>query len=108
MHLATDPELAALASSAGTAVVPADSAERLRTVEAALVGGTDAWDRVRTWRGAGVRVGVVVHWAGELPPDRAFLEPLVVLRQLTPAALGVALSRLVGARGAAGVRIVGG
>ncbi|MCB9674858.1 MAG: winged helix-turn-helix domain-containing protein [Alphaproteobacteria bacterium] len=97
--VADTPGLAALARRAGHHVA-ADhvDARLLRAVEAVLLEGTDAWDRLRGWRAGGVRAGAVILTRAAPPVDRARLEPVVLLREAAPEALDVALERLFDGR----------
>jgi DNA-binding response OmpR family regulator/tetratricopeptide (TPR) repeat protein len=106
MHLAADPQLAALATASGHAVVPMLEAH-LHPLDAVLVTGPDGWERARTWRAEGVALTVVVHTEGDAPADRAELEPVVLLRNATPSALATALGRC-GDRRSAATELAGG
>jgi hypothetical protein len=86
MHLAADPPLAAVATAAGHAVVPSREAH-LHSLDAILVTGPDAWERVRAWRVDGLEITVVIHAESDAPADRAELEPVVLLRSATPGSL---------------------
>ena len=107
MHLAADPSLLALARSAGYGAIEIGDRGAPRDVDAVLVGGPTAWDRIRGWRLAGLRAGVVVV-TDEPPEDRARLEPVVLLRHAEQSALAVAVSRLASGRPAAPRRPAGG
>lgn len=93
--VAETAELAALAAELPhvDAEVAADRAVALRQADAVLV-GPGSWHRVRGWRAAGVRAGVVLCTDGPPPDDRARMEPVALLRTRTSAALAVALERL--------------
>lgn len=96
--VAADPEWRDLAGLAGHEVRALGelTGSQLRGAAAIVVGRAGAWDRIRSWRAAGVPVGVVVVVTdGEDPPDdRPRLEPVVLLRRTDGAGLREALERL--------------
>jgi hypothetical protein len=108
MELAADPDLVELARAGGHRAALVSSIDTVRDVEVALIEGPSAWDRLRTWRGAGVRAGVIVRTDEAPPPDRPALEPVVLLRKSAPDALATAISRLGGARSPGATLLAGG
>lgn len=75
--LVDDDALATVAAQTGHDVAPITD----RALgEADVIVVREGWDQVRGWRAGGIRAGVVLVTQGSPPPDRARLEPLVLLR----------------------------
>ena len=93
--IAADAALLDLARAGGGDVRGIDdlSLPELKAAEVIVIGPTQAWDRVRAWRVAGVVVGVVVV-GGVAPEDRTRLEPVMILARPEPHAFAVARERL--------------
>ncbi len=93
--IAADAALVDLARAGGGDVRGIDdlSLPELKAAEVIVIGPTQAWDRVRAWRVAGVVVGVVVV-GGVAPEDRTRLEPVMILARPEPHAFAVARERL--------------
>jgi DNA-binding winged helix-turn-helix (wHTH) protein len=107
--IAADPSWLDLARTlTGEAVAVSTLAlPALKRAELVVIGGRDAWERIRAWRAAGVAIGIVV--VGSPPPeDRPRLEPVVVLAGPDAGALRQARERLAETERAGTVRLAGG
>lgn len=112
MHLAADPGLVQLARAAGYTVSELGPVHPPEP-QVALITGPTAWSRLRAWRLAGRRGGVVVASREAPPEDRCRLEPVVLLRHADQApasadAVVRAIGRLVGARPVGAIALPGG
>lgn len=101
-----DPALRPLIERPGRDVRPADG--DVAACRLLFVAGGDAWRRVRVWRAAGVRCGVVLVHPAEPPEDRAALEPVVQVREATREALVAAEHRVAGGEPGTVVALPGG
>lgn len=94
--IAQTERLGALLEQAGAIWLRAELSDRqaLRQADAVLLEGSEGFERLRSWRLGGLEAGVVIHTRSPPPPDRARLEPVVLLREATAAAVAAALQQL--------------